>query len=160
MRVLLWQQALRAFVFIGWFGAAQAQTNDADPMQSISPAPPPRMEFSDQSVFTPNTEGFEPMIGVWRGRWSGTLDSFVAFHTFKDGSVSMYHSWGTNLLVPQSGYIEVEAEVTPKGVEYRFNTSYWLAFRYDADQNVIVGEYHSLDRPTSIGYFDLVEGID
>lgn len=72
---------------------------DVDPESTLGPAPLPDwiapMESDDPAL--------APFTGIWRGQWEGTLDTYFAIVEAKDNRVKVFHSWGSNVLLPDPG---------------------------------------------------------
>lgn len=80
-------------------GSADIPVTDVDPLGTLSPASiaPGIVPLSSDDPF------IKPFLGIWRGQWEGTLDSYFIVTEAKDDRVKVYNSWGTNALVKETG---------------------------------------------------------
>ncbi|MEL6100055.1 MAG: hypothetical protein AAFV87_16100 [Pseudomonadota bacterium] len=72
---------------------------DVDPESTLGAAPLPEWIAPIES----DDPALAPFTGIWRGQWEGTLDTYFAIVEVKDNRVKVFHSWGSNVLLPDPG---------------------------------------------------------
>jgi len=80
-------------------GEPNIPVTDVDPLGTLSPASvaPGIIPLNSDDPF------IKPFLGIWRGQWEGTLDTYFVVTEANGDRVKVYHSWGTNALVKETG---------------------------------------------------------
>ena len=91
-----------------------------DRSSSLSPAPIPRDLLIERRGSLGPAWSMR-FVGVWHGKWAGTLDSYLVVQQVRFPVADLYFSIGTNLLVSQPGFIYTTATIRENSLE--FNSS-------------------------------------
>ncbi len=144
-------------IVIGTVNGVFAEDRKPAPWETLSPAPlPPMFETLQPAADLPSY--LVGMIGVWRGKWAGTLDSFIVVRNIDTKHAQVHYSWGTNMLVKQAGYVNVDANVVGSKLEYTFQVGYGVSFELSADGGIILGRYNSPGKVIE-AYFEKVDDV-
>lgn len=137
--------AATAGIVIGTLTGVSAEEKEPAPWETLSPAPqPPSLETLPPTADIPGH--LRDMIGVWRGKWAGTLDSFIVVRNINKTHAQVHYSWGTNMLVKQAGYVDIDANIVGSKLKYTFQEGYRVSFEISRDGKIILGRYYSPDK--------------
>lgn len=74
-------------------------TTDIDPKDTLQPAKLP----DDIHPLRSEDQNLKPFLGVWRGQWEGTLDTYFVITEAKNDRVKVFNSWGGNAIIRDPG---------------------------------------------------------
>lgn len=78
---------------------SEIPSTDIDPADTLIPARlPPGIKplLSDNAIL-------KPFLGVWRGQWEGTLDTYFVITEAQGARVKVFNSWGSNSIIKTPG---------------------------------------------------------
>jgi len=78
---------------------AEIPSTDIDPTDTLIPAGLPhgiKPLMSDNAIL-------RPFLGVWRGQWEGTLDTYFVITEAQGARVKVFNSWGGNAIIKTPG---------------------------------------------------------
>ncbi|PKA40795.1 hypothetical protein N2599_17085 [Rhizobium sullae] len=80
-------------------GGEEIPITDINPVETLLPAKVPA-EIKPMTTEDPN---IKPFIGVWRGQWEGTLDTYFIITEVQGTRVKVFNSWGGNSIIREPG---------------------------------------------------------
>jgi hypothetical protein len=94
----------------------------SDPWDTINKAPLPT-EYQKMFPLDPSIASWS---GLWRGRWEGTLDSYIRITGSRGegGKVTAFYSWGTNQVVKKAGFEVIGGLITDQTAIFSLGQHY------------------------------------